>query len=59
MKTGIRGFVRDIIIIYICIRLILVWLFGAKFDLVLGVMVLLLGISAVWFMIERVGLVGG
>ena len=57
MRTGIRGFVRDIFIIYISIRLILVWLFGAKFDLVLGVMVVLLGISAVWFMVERVGMV--
>jgi hypothetical protein len=58
MKTGIRGFVRDILIIYISIRLILVWLFGAKFDIALGVMVVLLGVSAIWFMIERVGLVG-
>jgi hypothetical protein len=57
MKTGIRGFFRDILIIYISFRLILVWLFGAKFDFVLGVMVVLLGISSIWFMIERIGLV--
>ena len=57
MKTGIRGFFRDILIIYICIRLVAVWLFGAKFDFVLGAMVVLLGISSIWFMIERVGLV--
>jgi hypothetical protein len=57
MKTGVRGIVRDVLILYVCIRLILVWLFGAKFDVVLGIMVILLGLSAVWFMIERIGLV--
>jgi len=57
MKTGIRGLTRDIFIVYVCIRLVAVWLFGAKFDLVLGIMVILLGLSAVWFMIERVGLI--
>jgi hypothetical protein len=57
MKTGVRGIIRDVFIIYICIRLILVWLFGAKFDFVLGIMVVLLGLSAIWFMIERIGLV--
>jgi RsiW-degrading membrane proteinase PrsW (M82 family) len=58
MKTGVRGIVRDILIIYICIRLVLVWLFDAPFDFVLGIMVVLLGLSAIWFMIERIGLVG-
>jgi hypothetical protein len=57
MKTGIRGLIRDVAIIYICFRLILVWLFGAKFDYVLGIMIVLLGLSAIWFMIERIGLV--
>mgnify|MGYP001042505019 CR=1 FL=1 len=57
MKTGVRGFFRDILIIYVCIRLVAVWLFGAKFDFVLGVMVVLLGLSSVWFMIERIGMV--
>jgi len=55
MKTGgIRGFIRDILIIYVTIRLVAVWLFGAKFDAILGIMVLLLGLSAMWFMFERV-----
>jgi hypothetical protein len=58
MKTGVRGVIRDILIIYICIRLIFVWLFNAKFDFVLGIMIILLGLSAIWFMIERIGLVG-
>jgi len=57
MKTGVRGFARDVLIIYICIRLIFVWLFNAKFDFVLGIMIILLGLSAIWFMIERIGLV--
>ncbi len=57
MKTGVRGVIRDILIIYICIRLIFVWLFNAKFDFVLGIMIILLGLSAIWFMIERIGLV--
>lgn len=58
-RTGIRGIIRDILIIYISIRLIFIWLFGAKFDFVLGIMVVLLGLSAIWFMIERTGLIGG
>ncbi len=57
MKTGVRGVIRDIFMMYVCFRLILVWLFGAKFDFVLGVMVIILGLSAVWFMVERFGLV--
>lgn len=57
MKTGVRGFIRDLLIIYVCIRLVFVWLFGAKFDFALGVMVVLLGLSAIWFMIERIGLI--
>ena len=54
MKTGIRGIIKDILLIYVCIRLIIVWLFGAKFDIVLGIMIILLGLSAIWFMFERV-----
>lgn len=54
MKTGIRGIIRDILLIYVCIRLVIVWLFGAKFDIVLGIMVIFLGLSAIWFMFERV-----
>ena len=57
-RTGFRGLIRDILIIYVSVRLIFVWLFGAKFDFVLGIMVVLLGLSAIWFMIERTGLIG-
>lgn len=57
MKTGVRGLIRDIFIFYICVRLVFVWLFGAKFDFVLGIMIILLGLSAIWFMLERIGLV--
>ena len=55
MKTGFRGIIKDVIIIYVCIRLVFVWLFGAEFDFILGVMVIVLGLSAIWFMIERTG----
>ena len=58
MRTGIRGVIRDIFIIYVCIRLIAVWVFGAEFDFILGIMVLLLLISAIWFMGERIFLRG-
>ncbi len=54
MKTGIRGIIRDILLIYVCIRLVMVWLFGSKFDIVLGIMIIFLGLSAVWFMGERI-----
>lgn len=52
--SGARGLIRDIVIIYICIRLVFVWLFGAKLDFALGVMIVLLGMSSVWFMLERI-----
>ncbi len=56
MKTGIRGFIRDILLIYVCFRLVFVWLFGSKFDFQLGIMVLILLISSFWFMLERIGI---
>jgi len=54
MRTGIRGVIRDVFIIYVCIRLLGVWMFGAEFDFVLGLMVVLLLLSAAWFMGERI-----
>jgi len=57
--SGIRGFIKDILIIYVTIRLVRVWLFGAKFDVILGLMVIFLGLSAVWFMFERLKGKGG
>ena len=52
---GLRGFIKDILIIYVTIRLVRVWLFGAEFD----VMVVFIGLSAVWFMFERLKGKGG
>ena len=52
--SGVRGFIRDILIIYVCVRLIIVWVFGASIDLVLGVMIILLALSSLWFMAERI-----
>ncbi|MBW2991261.1 hypothetical protein KY348_06175 [Candidatus Woesearchaeota archaeon] len=57
MKTGIRGIIKDILIIYIVIRLVIIWLKGGTIDVVLGIMIILLGLLAIWFMIERIGLV--
>lgn len=59
MGTGIRGFIRDILLIYVSFRLVRVWLFKAEFDIVLGLMVVFLGLSAVWFMFERIKGRGG
>lgn len=56
---GIRGFIKDVLIIYVTYRLIRVWLFGAKFDIILGIMVVFIGLSAVWFMFERIKGKGG
>jgi len=57
MKTGIRGIIRDILLIYVVIRLIIIWFTGGKIDVALGVLIILLGLSAIWFMLERIGLV--
>ena len=51
---GIRGVIKDLLIIYVTFRLIRVWLFGAEFDVILGLMVIFIGLLAVWFMIERI-----
>ena len=56
---GIRGFIKDILIIYVTVRLVRVWLFGAEFDVILGLMVIFIGLSAVWFMFERLKGKGG
>ena len=56
---GLRGFIKDILIIYVTIRLVRVWLFGAEFDVILGLMVVFIGLSAVWFMFERLKGKGG
>ncbi len=54
---GIIGFVKDVFIIYVCIRLMMVWLFGAKFSTSLGMAILALLIVSVFFMMQRVGVI--
>ena len=54
MKTGIRGIIKDILLIYVVIRLIIIWFTGGKIDIVLGVMIIVLGLLAIWFMFERI-----
>jgi len=54
MRTGIRGIIKDILLIYVVIRLVIVWFTGGKIDVILGLMIIFLGLMAVWFMFERI-----
>lgn len=53
---GIRGVIRDVFTIYLCYKLIGVWLFGHPFTTWTGIMVVLLLLTAIWFTLERVGI---
>jgi len=53
--SGFRGLLRDVLIIYVCFRLIFIWLFGAPFTPGLGILVVFLFLSSAWFMLERAG----
>ncbi|MBW2970859.1 hypothetical protein KY320_01730 [Candidatus Woesearchaeota archaeon] len=52
---GVRGVVRDIVFIYLGVRLLGVWLFDAPFTNTLGVLVVLLLLTSVWFFLQRFG----
>lgn len=52
-KVGVRGFARDILVIYLSYRLIKVWVFSSEFTTGMGLLTLLLFGLSVWFMIER------
>ncbi|KYK25303.1 hypothetical protein AYK26_02375 [Euryarchaeota archaeon SM23-78] len=54
MKTGVRGIIKDILLIYVVIRLVIIWLSRDTINASLGVLIILLGLSAVWFMLERI-----
>lgn len=53
---GVRGIVRDFLTIYLGIRLIGVWVFGAPFTNGLGMIVIFLLLMSVWFLLQRVGM---
>ena len=52
---GIRGVIRDVFTIYVCYKLIGIWLFGHSFTTGIGIMVVILLLVAIWFTLERVG----
>ncbi len=52
---GARGIIRDVFLLYLGVRLVAVWLFGAKFTVLLGFMVVIMMLSSAWFFLERFG----
>ncbi len=54
---GVFGLIRDIFTIYICFRLIGIWVFGLEFTRGVGVgVIILLGVATL-FTLQRVGVV--
>ena len=53
---GIRGFLKDIVVFYLCFHIFNMWFFGAQFTSKVGWAALVLFILAVWFMFERFGI---
>lgn len=51
---GLRGIIRDILILYLGYRLIKIWIFGSEFTGGVGVITLLVMILTVMFIMERV-----
>lgn len=51
----LRGFIRDILILYVCYRLLLVWM-GKEFTLTLLVLIILILLLTVWFLLEKLGI---
>lgn len=52
-----RGLIRDIISLYLGIKIFKIWLFGSSFTPEVGWAALALFILAVWFLLERVGII--
>lgn len=52
----LRGIIRDILSLYIGYTVIKLWWYGSSLDQGLGVAALLLFAIAIWFILERVGL---
>ncbi|MCK5176176.1 MAG: hypothetical protein KAQ92_00485 [Candidatus Aenigmarchaeota archaeon] len=55
MSTGLRGFLKDIIIFYLCFKIFMMWIFEAPFTNEIGYAALVLFVIATWFMLERFG----
>ena len=51
----IRGFIRDILILYLGYRLILVWT-GEEFTFILGILVIVVVLLTIWFLLEKLGI---
>ena len=54
---GIIGLIKDLLIIYVTIRLMLVFIFGLPFNAHVFVFVFILFLSAVIFMLQRMGII--
>ncbi len=54
---GAIGIVRDILIIIVCIQLVGVWLLGTKIKFHLGLLIIILLLSSVVFVLQRLGFI--
>ncbi|MEM4260361.1 MAG: hypothetical protein QXG00_03935 [Candidatus Woesearchaeota archaeon] len=54
---GVLGLFRDLLIIYVCVGILGVWLFNSEFSMRLGISVIILLLTAIIFMLQRVGII--
>ncbi len=52
----LRGVLRDILSVYLGYKILKIWLFGSAFTSDVGWAAVALLVLAVWFMLERVGI---
>jgi len=50
---GTRGFIRDVLFLFVGYKLLAIWLFGGKFTTSLGLLVVVVMLFSVWFIVER------
>jgi len=51
---GFRSIIRDLLFIYLSYRLMRIWLLNEKFTMFLGILTVILIITTMWFLIEKV-----
>ncbi len=54
---GIRGLVKDIVLIYLGVKLLGVWIFHHAFTFKIGFLVLFMLGTSIWFSLERFGII--
>ena len=52
-----RGPIKDILSIYLCYKVLAIWIFNAEMTTNVGIAAFVVLLLSVWFMLERVGII--